>query len=110
MKKLLIIFSVIVCVSADAFSQPSQLTQQLKLVEGTNSLPLPGNKGTYKFVKQGSSFSNVVFVDPTGRSQTLKPSAGINAECKSPLPAPCFGTADKTVGLCICKPASDGNN
>lgn len=79
------------------------------LKEGQNSMLIKQGKGTLQFTKNGNRFSNVSFKDSAGVVTRLVPvPAGTQGapkpECKFPLPDACFGTADKNIGLCICKP------
>ncbi len=81
---------------------------------GTQTVQVPGGKGSIKFVKQGEKFSNVIFTDAAGKTHRLQPSkpgtpGAPKASCKYPLPDACFATADKSIGMCICKP-TDLNN
>jgi hypothetical protein len=76
---------------------------------GTQSVPVPGGKGTVKFTRQGDRFTNVVFVDAAGKTHRLQPiKPGTNGApdpgCKYPIPDACFGTANKNIGMCMCKP------
>jgi hypothetical protein len=76
---------------------------------GQQTVAAPGNKGTLKFNKQGDKFSNVVFVDAAGKTHRLKSSSpgavgGTRTPCKYPIPDACFATADKSIGMCMCKP------
>ncbi|HMI78501.1 MAG TPA: hypothetical protein VK484_06885 [Ferruginibacter sp.] len=79
------------------------------LKDGQNSMLIKQGKGTLQFTKKGDKFSNVSFKDSAGVvRQLVSVPAGTNGapkpECKNPLPDACFGTADKNIGLCICKP------
>jgi len=76
---------------------------------GNQTVDVPGGRGKIQFYKNGDKFSNVVFLDSLGKSHRLspvKPSTGgaPSPTCKYPLPDACFSTADKNIGLCICKP------
>jgi hypothetical protein len=76
---------------------------------GPQTVAAPGNKGTLKFHKQGEKFSNVVFIDGAGKTHRLKPSSpgtagSTRTPCKYPIPDACFATADKNIGMCMCKP------
>jgi hypothetical protein len=76
---------------------------------GPQTVPVPGNKGTLKFNKQGEKFSNVVFVDAAGKTHRLQPASpstagGTTTPCKFPIPDACFATANKNIGMCMCKP------
>lgn len=84
------------------------------LKEGQNTLLTKEGKGTLTFVKRGDSFSDVIYKDSTGSSTRLLPTQGgangaPKPECKTELPDACFGTADKTIGMCICKPGDISN-
>jgi len=80
------------------------------LKDGQNSMLIKQGKGTLQFTKSGDRFSNVSFKDSAGVVTRLVPTpAGTQGapkpECKNPLPDACFGTADKSIGLCMCKPS-----
>ena len=67
--------------------------------------------GTLSFVKSGHRFSNVVYTDANGKSSRLTPSSGPSAgapklPCNNPIPDACFGTADKSIFLCMCRPTN----
>ncbi|MEO6253906.1 MAG: hypothetical protein ABIO79_11395 [Ferruginibacter sp.] len=79
------------------------------LKDGQNSMLIKEGKGILQFTKNGDRFTNVSFKDSAGVVRRLTPvPAGTQGapkpECKYPLPDACFGTADKNIGLCICKP------
>jgi hypothetical protein len=78
-----------------------------KLTQGENSVKVP--RGTVKFFIDGAGMvTKVLYQDLLGRSTQLSPVKGTNGApkpaCKNPLPDACFGTADKNIGICICKP------
>jgi hypothetical protein len=84
------------------------------LHDGQNSMLIKQGKGTLQFTKNGDKFSNVIYKDSTGAIIRLIPvPAGTQGaprpDCKYPLPDACFGTADKSIGLCICKPNNISN-
>jgi hypothetical protein len=86
-----------------------QISLNFTKVEGPNTVPIPKGRGTIKFVARGDKFSDVVFIDAAGKSSRLipgnGPSAGApNLPCKYPIPDACFGTANKNVGMCMCRP------
>ncbi|MBC7874747.1 MAG: hypothetical protein H7Y01_12160 [Ferruginibacter sp.] len=86
-------------------------TWQANFGTGSVSLLVPGNRGTVAFTRQGDRFTNVVFTDATGKIYQLTSSRpGTNGApkptCETPLPDACFGTADKNIGMCICKPGN----
>ena len=76
---------------------------------GPQTIAVPGNKGTLKFNKQGEKFTNVVLIDANGKTHQLKSSSAgavgsTTTPCKYPIPDACFATADKSIGMCMCKP------
>jgi len=84
------------------------------LKEGTNRMQAKELTGTLVFVKNGNSFSDVVFTDDAGKTTRLTPTRGgangaPTPTCKTKLPDACFGTANKNIGLCICKPGDLSN-
>ncbi|MEO6253909.1 MAG: hypothetical protein ABIO79_11410 [Ferruginibacter sp.] len=81
------------------------------LKEGTNRLMAKELKGTLTFVKNGNTFSDVIFKDDAGRSTRLTPTRGGSngapkPECKTTLPDACFSSPDKKIGMCLCKPGN----
>jgi hypothetical protein len=116
MKKLitvcaLFIFATTAKVSAQQFVARLTTTG---IKEGSNTVVVNKLKGTLKFVKQGDVFSNVIFIDSVGSTFKLKAArSGANGilkpECKTTLPDACFGTDDKNIGMCICKPGNISN-
>ena len=87
----------------------------VRAASGAQSVQVPGGKGTLKFTKQGDKFTNVVFIDANGKTHRLQPmQPGTNGApdpgCKYPLPDACFGTADKNIGMCMCKPTDLTSN
>jgi len=82
----------------------------MSMVEGAQTIQVPGGKGTVQIIKRGSKFLNVVFTDAAGKVFRLAPvKPGTGGACKYPLPDACFGTADKNIGMCICKPTDLSN-
>jgi len=82
---------------------------------GAQTVVVPKGKGILKFEKNGNRFTNVVFIDASGRSHQLQPAAaGTNGApkpaCKYLLPDACFATADKNIGMCMCKPTDLNSN
>jgi hypothetical protein len=82
---------------------------------GAQTITVPGGKGTVKFDKTGDRFTNVVYTDASGKQFRLAPvrpgTAGAPPPtCKTPLPDACFGTANKNVYMCICKPTDFAGN
>ncbi len=81
---------------------------------GTQTEPIPGGKGSVKFTRQGDKFNNVIFTDAAGKTHRLLPAKpGTNGApkpgCAYPLPDACFATADKNIGMCMCKPGDLSN-
>ena len=127
MKKVIVIATLFASVfSADVYSQrgvhvaagdvtgdrPSEsISLNFTKVEGPSTIPVPNGRGTLKLVVRGDKFSDVVYTDAAGKSTRLVPSPGGTAgapktECKYPIPDACFGTADKKIGLCMCRPTN----
>jgi hypothetical protein len=132
MKKLTVIFAVLVLattikVSAqprgkvsthDVSIAPTAITKVgpgqwvlsgANLKEGTNRMQTKELTGTLVFVKKGDSFSEVIFTDDAGKPTRLTPTRGgtngaPTPTCKTKLPDACFGSPDKNIGMCICKP------
>jgi len=82
---------------------------------GAQTVKLPNRRGTLKYVKTGDKFSDVVFIDAAGKSHRMTPTPqGTNGapspSCKYPIPDACFGTADKNIGMCMCKPTDLNSN
>lgn len=84
-------------------------TADLKLIKGENSVKIPQGSVTF-FIDGAGKVTKAYYQDLLGRSTQLIPvkrgTSGVpDTECKYPLPDGCFGTADKSIGLCICKPS-----
>lgn len=119
MKKVIVIFTLIIFafagkVAAQGYELENVLVSSLRLKEGANTVQLPNGKGTVRFVKRGETFSNVIFQDAAGKIVRLNPNDGSTEgaptpTCKCPLPDACFATADKNIGLCMCKPCDLSN-
>lgn len=116
MKKLIAICSIFVFAMAGKVSAQQFIARltSTRLNEGSNTVIINKLKGTLKFVKQGNSFSNVVFLDSLGSVFTMSPTTGgtngaPKPECKSTLPDACFSTPNKNIGMCICKPGDISN-
>ncbi len=92
--------------------RPSEsLSLNFTKVEGRNTVKLGNGKGTVRFDARGDKFTNVEFIDASGKTTRLIPNAGGTAgapkqDCKYPIPDACFGTADKSIGLCMCRPTN----
>src|SRR5688500_13256568 len=79
------------------------------------TITVPGGKGTMTIDKPGDRFTNVVYTDAAGKQFRLAPVRSGTAgapppTCKTPLPDACFGTANKNVFMCICKPSDFAGN
>ena len=123
MKKILLVgLSFMFAMAARVNAQPDNKGQieinsyswGVSLVEGTQTIQVPGGKGTVGIDKRGSKLLNVVYTDAAGKAFRLiptKPGTGGAPQpaCKYPLPDACFGTADKNIGMCICKPTDISN-
>ncbi len=122
MKKSIVVFALLVVafvgkVSAQRYELENVLISSFKMAEGTNTVQIPNGRGTIRFVKRGETFSNVIFQDAAGKIERLNPSDGTvegapTIPCKCPVPDACFGTANKNIGMCMCKPCdlSNGQN
>ena len=73
--------------------------------EGTNTMTIPGGRGTLTFMKKNEFFSNVIFTDATGKTSRLVPNngnAGIpKPVCQFPIQDASFGAG--SIGLSICR-------
>ena len=119
MKKIIVAFSLFAfAITGNSFAQTGGVRVAVgdlnlsagKIKEGVNTVTKAG-QGTLTFVKKGDSFSEVIYKDAAGISTRLIPTpAGTggapNPECKTKLPDACFGTANKSIGMCICRPGS----
>ncbi|NBA87755.1 hypothetical protein GVN16_18445 [Emticicia sp. CRIBPO] len=114
MKKVIVVLTLIVVAlignnaSAQGYELENVLISSLKMKEGANTVQIPNGRGTIRFVKRGQSFSNVIFQDAAGKIERLNPNDGTTEGaptpvCKCPLPDACFATANKNIGLCMCK-------
>jgi hypothetical protein len=122
MKKTIVVFALLLVafvgkVSAQRYELENVLISSVKMSEGTNTVQIPNGRGTIRFVKRGETFSNVIFQDAAGKIERLSPSDGSvegapTIPCKCPVPDACFGTANKNIGMCMCKPCdlSNGQN
>lgn len=119
MKKVVVIFAVVLVaftgkLSAQTVIMEDVLISSIKIKEGANTFPTSNNKGTVKFVKRGDIFTDVFYVDATGKSIKLEPTRGgangaPKPQCKTTLPDVCFGNVSKNIGICICKPDNLSN-
>jgi hypothetical protein len=122
MKKVIVVLALFVFafagkVSAQRVTFGDLVISSVKLKEGANTVQLPNGHGTIRLIKRGEAFSNVVFQDAAGKIVRLNPNDGTTEGaptpvCKCPLPDACFATADKNIGMCMCKPCdlSNGDN
>ncbi|MEO6540003.1 MAG: hypothetical protein ABIN74_03385 [Ferruginibacter sp.] len=114
MKKFIVAFIALV-VTGHVFAQTGGVTIAVadlnfkagKMKEGVNTLTKVG-QGTLTFVKKGETFSEVMFKDAAGvftRLITTPPGTGgaPNPGNKTKSPDTCFGTANKSVGMCVTK-------
>jgi len=114
MKKIIVIFSLLIFAivgqaSAQGYKLEDVFVSSVKLKEGVNTVQLPNGRGTIRLVKRGETFSNVMFQDAAGKIERLNPNDGSTdgaptPACKCPIPDACFGTANKNIGMCMCKP------
>jgi hypothetical protein len=88
--------------------------QDFHFVQGTNKIQL--SDGSFiQFDRRDNKFSNVVLVRADRSRGILINTAGATGGpttdgCKYPLPDACFATADKNIGMCICKPTNLTSN
>ena len=127
MKKVIVSLSVFVCAfTANVSAQVSAgttdpstlkvtmsdlLISSITLKEGTNTVPVPGGKGTIQLVKRGDKFSNVVYTDAAGKAIRLAPQNGSNEnlpkpDCPYKIPDACFGAPTLNVAMCMCRPTN----
>jgi hypothetical protein len=116
MKKIIVAFSLFVfAITNNSFAQNGGVQVALgdvnfsagKMKEGVNTVTKAG-QGTLQFVKKGNSFSEVIFKDESGTTTTLIPTpAGTggtpNLENKTKSTDACFGTANKSYGVCATR-------
>lgn len=116
MKKIIVAFTLFVfAITANSFAQTggTRVNEGVlnfnagKMKEGANTLTKAG-EGTLQFVKKGNSFSEMIFKDEAGTTTRLIPTpAGTggapNLENKTKSPDTCFGTANKSFGVCATK-------
>jgi len=116
MKKIIVAFSLFVfAITGNSFAQNGGVYVAAgdlnfnagKIKEGVNTLTKAG-QGTLQFVKKGNSFSEVIFKDETGTTTRLIPTpAGTggapNLESKTKSTDACFGTANKSFGMCATR-------
>jgi len=116
MKKVIVVLSFLVVVIANqVLAQGAgkasfrDMHFTAKLSDGLNTVQVPNGKGVIRFIKRGDSFSNMTYQDATGKMERLTPNDGSTdgaptPECKCPMPDACYATANKNIGLCMCKP------
>lgn len=114
MKKVLFVFALfMVTLAGNASAQAAGgyehiLLNSIRLKEGANSISLPNGRGTLRFFKRGTTFSNVLLVNSAGQLERLTPNDGAegapNPVCQCPMPDACFATENKNVGMCMCNP------
>jgi hypothetical protein len=120
MKKILLVCGLFVFAIA-AQAQRHQETIEIPSFSfgtsatGAHTVQVPGGKGAISFNKRGDKFVNVVYTDAAGKKFRLvpaKPGTGgaPQPSCKFPIPDACFGTADKNIGMCMCKPTDLTSN
>ncbi len=90
------------------------MISSVKVAEGRNTVPVPSSGGVVQFTKLAKNFTNVTYTDAAGKTVKLQPTSGATnggtkPTCKCPIPDACFGTANKNVFMCICKPCDISN-
>lgn len=123
MKKVIAVLSFLVVVVVNQVSAQSagKVSFQdfhfvARLSEGLNTIQVPNGKGVIRVIKRGDTFLNMMYQDVTGKIERLIPNDGSSEgaptpQCKCPMPDACYTTANKNIGLCMCKPcelAADG--
>jgi hypothetical protein len=86
------------------------LITNVKIKEGANSIPVSTFKGTLKFVKKGDKYSNMIFTNSKGKLNKLfvaqtGSNGTVQPACKGSTQA-CFGTADNSITVYFCEPAT----
>lgn len=117
MKKLITVFAVIACVltinQAKAQGAGKVIFQDIhistKVVEGSNSVPLPNGHGTLRFMVRGGKIANVMHQDAAGKITRLTdtdPGSGHNPnpnpECK--WEEHCVYNQENGTAVCFCTP------
>ena len=93
------------------------MISSVKLNEGTTTVPVPYNGSSIQITKLAKSSKviyKVIYIDAAGKSTRLEPSNGTangapKPNCKCPIPDACFGSANKDILMCICKPCDLSN-
>jgi hypothetical protein len=119
MKKFVLFFSLLLLAVAGSVNaqnraggsrpQGKVTYQDFHFVQGSNTIQLTGGAVLTCRKSGGDAFSDVVYTDAGGKTFQLVRTtreAGVAPQpsCKYPLPDACFATADKSIGMCICKP------
>lgn len=120
MKKVISVFAVIACVltmnqaKAQASGGAGKVSLQdlhitAKVVEGSNSVPLPNGHGTLRFMVRGGQIANVMHQDAAGKITRLAdtdPGTGHNPnpnpECK--WEERCVYNQENGTAVCFCTP------
>jgi len=94
-----------------SFKSSAQTTVQL--VDGTNTITLPGGS-SLQFNFKGHYFSNMVFLDAAGTSHAIKTArSGVNGvaqpSCGADKVKELWASYQKDIGVCICKPKPKPN-
>jgi hypothetical protein len=119
MKKFVLFYSLLLLTVAGSVNAQNRTSsskpqgkvtyQDFHFVNGTNTIQLASGAILTCRKTGGDAFSDVVYKDSAGKTFQLVQStsgAGVAPQpsCKYPLPDACFATADKSIGMCICKP------
>jgi len=85
----------------------------ISLREGTNTVTVPGGKGTLTFMKKNDFFSNVIFTDAGGLTSRLVPGNNMPGApkpiCPFPIPEAWFSSSGN-IGLYICRASATTGN
>lgn len=118
MKKVIAVFAVIACVftmnQAKAQGAGKVIFQDIhfvaKVVEGSNTVPIPNGLGTLRFVLRGGQIGNVTHQDATGKITRLSDTEPGSTE-NNPTPNPeckweehCVYNKEQGTAVCFCTP------
>jgi hypothetical protein len=115
MKKVIVTLSMfLLAFTTNVSARPIYMNYDNLVIKGDATeatIIIPDGRGTIKMVKKGDTFSDVVYTDAAGKTTRLIAANSSTGNlpkpaCKYPLPDACFGSADKSIGMCICRPTN----
>ncbi len=112
MKSIALILIIIISIGHESaaqrkIGQGDIILSGINLVEGQNTMLLPGGGGELKFVKRGESFSNVVLLDSLKNSIHFMPAeTGGIMTCGTTGITAVFGNTGSKKKVVFCKPAA----